>query len=46
VRLPAPRLLPPCRCLCRECAVHLKESNVQACPMCRETVQAYIMRVF
>lgn len=34
------------RCLCRECAVHLKESNVQLCPMCRDPVEAYIMRVF
>jgi hypothetical protein len=35
-----------CRCLCRECAVHLKESNVELCPMCREHIDAYIMRVF
>ena len=34
------------KCLCRECATHLKESNVQHCPMCREPIQAFIMRVF
>ena len=34
------------RCLCRDCAAMLKESKVANCPMCREPIEAFIMRVF
>jgi hypothetical protein len=47
--LPHPPALPfpslP-RCLCKECAAMLKESKVDKCPMCREPIEAFIMRVF
>jgi hypothetical protein len=34
------------KCLCKECAAMLKESKVDKCPMCREPIEAFIMRVF
>ena len=43
---PPPPRSSPCRCLCRDCAAMLKESKVATCPMCREPIEAYIMRVF
>ncbi|KAL4436738.1 hypothetical protein ABPG75_003877 [Micractinium tetrahymenae] len=34
------------KCLCKDCAAMLKADKIENCPMCREKVDAYIMRVF